>query len=152
MPPKRPCPTSVELEIDQLIDDNLDIDIKPFFPKSNSEISEEDSLKDIKPNPVHTSTSSAARKRSKSNTQSSIKTPRSTPTKSTLSPVRSENPPNAASAKARLAEVIIESGLKGYDRNQVELETGLTKNQQIEMLKKGRGSLWKALYGFASTL
>ncbi|WWD08964.1 hypothetical protein V865_007079 [Kwoniella europaea PYCC6329] len=151
MPPKRPRPTSVELEIDQLIEDNLDIDIKPIF-KNNSEISEEDLVKDIKPSRMHAPTSSPARKRSKSNTQSNIKTPKSTPTKSTLSPVKSETPLNAASAKARLAEIIIESGLKGYNRNQVELETGLTKNQQIEMLKKGRGSLWKALYGFASTL
>ncbi|KAK6905224.1 hypothetical protein I204_08118 [Kwoniella mangroviensis CBS 8886] len=154
MPLKQSRPTSVQLEIDQLIEDNLDIEIKPTI-KSNLDITEEDLLKDIKPSLIDNSTPSPARKRSKSNTNSN--TTKSTPknkTKTNTSAPSSVkfDPHGTTSAKARFAEIIIESGLKGYDRNQVEVDTGLTKNQQIEMLKKGRGSLWKALYGFASTL
>ncbi|WVR03602.1 hypothetical protein IAU60_000594 [Kwoniella sp. DSM 27419] len=69
-----------------------------------------------------------------------------------LSSASSPRSLSGSTAKARFAEIIIDAGLKAYDKAQVEAETGLTRAQQTEMLKKGRGSLWKALFSQAAGL
>ncbi|WWD22514.1 hypothetical protein CI109_107007 [Kwoniella shandongensis] len=133
-------------------DSDIDPDIKPF----------------IQPQPI---TPSGAKKRrsTPSSTPSKVKVeqsdfptyfdgsadikPKLAKVKTNTTPTKSTTPfTPGGSAKARFAELILDAGLKGFDRNQVEAETGLTKAQQTEMLKKGRGSLWKALYAHASTL
>ncbi|WWC85820.1 uncharacterized protein L201_000687 [Kwoniella dendrophila CBS 6074] len=145
MPPKR---SLSEAHIEEIDDD---VDIKPITKMlevtSSPLVSEDESLKDIKPFIATSPMKSKFQSNKKAKPNSSTPSPK----KKNITP-KVEYTHGHPSAKARFAEIIIENGIKGYDKTFVENETGLTKNQQKEMLKTGRGSLWKALYGFASTL
>ncbi|WWC66829.1 uncharacterized protein I206_100736 [Kwoniella pini CBS 10737] len=127
--------------------DMLEEEIKPIlsFSSSNSNSNSDESLKDVKPH-IHRKSPTNPKSKS-SNTDS--KTSNSMPKKKQKIKVEFNM---SNSSKAKFAENLIDQGIKNYDKTLVEAETGFTKSQQAEMLKKGRGSLWKALYGFASTL
>ncbi|WRT63834.1 uncharacterized protein IL334_000759 [Kwoniella shivajii] len=144
MSPKRRLSS---IEIDEIEDS------KPSLTLSDTDT---DSMKDIK---TFLKPSTPHSKKAKTEPMSATPTtpkPKKSPNKASPTKSNSSTPTKVLkggnTAKSILAEMIIEIGMKSYDRNLVESETGLTKAQQIEMLKKGRGSLWKALYGHASTL
>ncbi|WWC58135.1 uncharacterized protein I303_100670 [Kwoniella dejecticola CBS 10117] len=140
MPSKRPR-AQTEAFIENI--DMLEEEIKPLIPSSppsTPSSSSTKSPKDVKPTINHKATINQTPTRGQPSPKSTLK-----------KKVKVEYNTNG-SAKARFAEIILEQGLRSYDKTFVEAETGFTKAQQMEMLKKGRGSLWKALYGFASTL
>jgi BRCT domain type II-containing protein len=99
--------------------------------------------------------------KSKSTTPSPSKSSR--PSSSTF-----QSSSSSQSAKSKLAEMIIECGIKNFSRPEAQIrvsissphhpmsrltrQTGLTPAQQAEMLKPGRGSLRKGFMAYVEKL